>query len=76
MFTYGIPRALMSNKQFFAILQKVNNSIGTKLCVSLINNWPIFLKNGALHNSMTKLCGAFFKYENKQKLVEKSNAQF
>ena len=71
-----IVRALLSNKKvFFAFLQKVNNSISTKLCVKLINNCTIFLKIGALHNSMTKLCSAFFKYENKLKLVEKSNAQ-
>ena len=56
---YGIPRALV------AFLQKVNNSIATKLCVNLINTCTIFLKkNGALHHSMTKLCSAFLKYEN------------
>ena len=52
-----------------ALLQKVNNSIATKLCVKLINNCTIFLKtNSARHNSMTKLCYVFFKYENKLKI--------
>ena len=44
LFTYGIPRALLSNKIVFAFLQKVNNSIATKLCVNLINNCTIFSK--------------------------------
>ena len=61
--------ALSSNKiVFFAFLQKVNNSIATKMYVNLINTCPIFLKNGARHNSMTKLCYAFFKYKNKLKI--------
>ena len=61
-------RALSSNKIVFAFLQKVNNSIATKLCVKMINIRAIFLKqNSARHNSMTKLCYAFFKYENKPK---------
>ena len=30
----------------------------------------------ARHNSITKLCRALFKCENKLKLVEKINAQF
>ena len=48
MFTYGIPRALLSNKiVFFAFLQKFNNSIATKLCVKLINTCAIFLKKMA-----------------------------
>ena len=55
---------------FFAFLQKVNNSIATKLCVKLIYNCKIVLKkNAALHNTMTKnarnnlvieLCSAAF----------------
>ena len=49
-------------------MQKVNNSIATKLCVDMINTCTIFLKqSGAQHNSMTKLCYAFLKYENKLK---------
>ena len=73
-----IVRALSSNKiVFFTFLHKVNNSIATKLCVELINNCAQFLKkNSTRHNSMTKLCSAFFKYENKEKEIEKSNAQF
>ena len=63
-----IVRALLSNKCFFALLQKVNNSIATKVCVNLINTCKIFEKNGARHNSITKLCYAFFKYENKLKI--------
>ena len=63
-----IVRALFRNKIVFAFLQKVNHSIATKLCVKLMNTCAIFLKNGALHNSMTKLCSAFFKYENKLKI--------
>ena len=55
-----IVRALSSNKMFFAFLQKVNNSIATKLCVNLIDTCTIFLnQNGARHNSMTKLCSVF-----------------
>ena len=54
-------RALLSNKIVFAFLQKVNDSIATKLCVNLINTCAICLKNnGTRHNSMTKLCYAFF----------------
>ena len=67
---YGIPRALLSNKIVFALLQKVNNSIATKLCANLINICAIFLeRKSALHNSMTKLCSAFLKYVNKLKIV-------
>ena len=39
-----LVRALSSNKIVFAFLQKVNNSIATKLCVNLINTCTIFLK--------------------------------
>ena len=54
---------------FFAFLQKVNNSIAKKLCVNLINTCATFLgKNGARHNSMTKFCYTFLKYENKLKI--------
>ena len=72
-----IVRALLSNKIVFVFLQKVNNSIATKLCVNLINNCKLFFKqNGARHNSMTKLCYAFLNMKINLKLVEKSNAQF
>ena len=61
--------SLGQQNSFFAFLQKVNNSIATKLCVNLINTCAIFLGgNGARHNSMTKLCYVFFKYENKLKV--------
>ena len=65
-------------KYIFSFLQIFNNSIATKLCVNLINNCRIFLEYfSALHNSIIKLCSAFFKCENKLKqLVEKINAQF
>ena len=43
LFTNRIPRALFSNKQFFALLQKVNISIATKLGMNLINTCTIFL---------------------------------
>ena len=78
LFAYAIPRALLSNKIFYFILQIFNNLIATKLCVNLINNCRMFLEYfSALHNSMIKLCSAFFKCENKlKKLVEKINAQF
>ena len=49
----------------FSIFEKFNNSIATKLCTNLLNN---HLKKGALHNLMTKLCSALFKYENKLKI--------
>ena len=43
----------------FTFLKKVNNSIATKLRVTLLNNreyfWNIF---SAIHNSMNKLCSA------------------
>ena len=64
-------------KYFFALLQKVNNSIATKLCVNLINTCTIFLKkNVPRHNSMTKLCYTFLNMKINWKLVEKSNAHF
>ena len=34
--------SLEQQNSFFAFLQKVNNSITTKLCVNLINNRKIF----------------------------------
>ena len=44
----------------FAFLQKVNNSIATKLRVTLINNCRKFYNIfSVLHNSMTKLCSTF-----------------
>ena len=66
--------ALSSYMFFFDFFQKVNNSRATKLCVNLINTCTIFLKNGARHNSLTKLCSAFLNMKMNQKLVEKSNA--
>ena len=57
----------------FFINEKVNNSIATKLCANLLNNR---LKQfSALHNSMTKLCSALFKCENKLKVFQIINAQ-
>ena len=57
-------------------MKKVNNSIATKMCANLLNNcYLIKIKISALHNSLTKLCSALFKCENKCKLVEKINAQ-
>ena len=45
LFTNGILRALLSNKNsFFAFLEKVNNSIASKLCVNLINICAMILK--------------------------------
>ena len=53
----------------FCIFEKVNNSIATKLCVTLVKNRRIFLKHfSAWHNSMTKLCCTLFKCENKLKI--------
>ena len=50
----------------FCIIEKADNSIATKMHVTLINDcgcfWNIF---SALHSSMNKLCSAFFKCENK-----------
>ena len=60
----------------FYIIEKVNNSIATKLCANLLNKREkdkIFFS--ARHNSMTKLCHALFKCENKLKLVDKINVQ-
>ena len=58
------------------ISKNVNNSIATKLRMSLLKN-PRFLNIfSAPHNSMTKLCRVQLKYEINWKLVEKINAQF
>ena len=51
------------------IFERVNNSKTTKPRVSFINNRKIVLGFFcALHNLMTKLCSALFKYENKLKI--------
>ena len=66
LFTYGIPRALLRKEKFFCIFAKSQwfNSYKT---VREFNKYlcNIKKKNGAQHNSMTILCYAFFKYENK-----------
>ena len=51
----------------FYIFEKVNNSIATKLRVTLLKNSE---KNicSVIHNSMTNLCSAQFKCENKLKI--------
>ena len=56
-------------------MKKVNNSIATKMRVNLLKNCKTFLNLfSAPQNSITKLCGALFKCENKLKLVEKITA--
>ena len=60
-------RALLSNKNEILHFEKVNNSIATKLCANLLHNCKKIIPS-ALHNSMTKLCGALFKCENKTKI--------
>ena len=53
----------------FFIIEKVNNSIATKLRVTLIVNCEIFFGYfSELHNSINKLCSACFKCENKLKI--------
>ena len=53
----------------FCIFEKVNNSIAIKLRETLLKNRKIFLKYfSARHNSMTKLCLALFKCENKLRI--------
>ena len=49
----------------FCIFEKINNSIATKLCANLLNDR---FKNSAIHNSMTKLCSALFKYDYELKI--------
>ena len=50
-------------------MKKGNNSIATKLCARLLNKCAKhFIIIIARHNSMTKLCRALFKYENKLKI--------
>ena len=49
----------------FAFLNKFNHSIATTLCANLLNHHLNKINNSARHNSMTKLCRALFKYENK-----------
>ena len=66
LFIYPKQRKLSwAIKYCFAFLQRVNNSIDTKLYMHSINNCNLFLKNNsAWHISMNKLCCAFLKYEN------------
>ena len=53
----------------FCIFDKVNNSIVTKMRVTLLNNRNVFFNLfSALHNSMTKFCSALFKCEDKLKI--------
>ena len=53
----------------FCIFEKVNNSIATKLCAKFLDNRAKSLNCfSARHNSMTKLCCALFKCENKLKI--------
>ena len=52
----------------FFIFEKFNNSIATKLCAKLLNNRFKIEFFSARHNSMTKLCRALFKCENKLKI--------
>ena len=56
----------------FCIFEKVNNSIATKLRVTLLKNRKTFLKYfSARHSSIAKLCRALFKCENKLKIEKK-----
>ena len=52
----------------FGIIEKVNDSIATKLGVTLLKNRLKLLFFSAQHNSMTKICRAQFKCENKLKI--------
>ena len=62
-------RALVRNKMEFCIFEKSNNSIATKMRVTLLSNRKYFWNiSSALHNLMTKLCSALFKSENKLKI--------
>ena len=62
-----ILRAFLSNKMESCILEKINSSMATKLCTNLLNNCKIYIFS-ALHNSITKLCSALFKCEDKLKI--------
>ena len=63
-----ILRSLLSNKMEFCIYEKFNNSIATKLCANLPDNGKKWFNFSAQHNSMTNLCCALFKCENKLKI--------
>ena len=64
-----IIRALLSNKNGILHFWKVNNSIDTKLRVTLLKNRELFfIIFSARHNSLTKFCRALFKCENKLKI--------
>ena len=62
-------RTLLINKNGICIFEKFNNSIATKLRVTVMKNPKIYIYIfSARHNSMTKLCRAIFKCENKLKI--------
>ena len=69
LFGQNTESSLDQWKWKFALSKKVNNSIATKLPVTLINSGRIFLKDlNGLHNWITKLCSALFKCGNRLKL--------
>ena len=47
----------------FCILKKINNSIATKLGLTLLKNHKNMNIVSTRHNPMTKLCRALFKCE-------------
>ena len=58
-------RAVLSNKNGILNFDKFNNSIATKLRVTLLKNRTILLRYfNACHNSMAKFYRALFKCEN------------
>ena len=60
---------------FFAFLQKVNNSIATKLCVNLINNCKLFLEKMVHDTIQLPNCVIhFLNMKINRKLVEKNDA--
>ena len=64
-----IVRALSSNKiVFFAFLQKVNNSIATKLCVKLIYNCNVVFEKWLTTQFNEEIVLCIFKYESKLKI--------
>ena len=72
-----IVRALSSNKIVFLHFCK-KSTINSYKTVREVNKYLYnnFEKNGALHNSMTKLCSAFFLYENNVQLFINSTHSF
>ena len=70
--TLFIPKNESSLEQYkrnVTFLINVNNSITTKLCVTLLNNRRFVFLNifSARHKSMTKLCRSLFQCDNKLK---------